>query len=119
MKSRARDPVRVAGIMIAICLLFLTGCTSVDALPQPSQEPTSTDVGLAVAPAVATDTSAPEPVETSGLENSPQPAATETQAAPGETTPLPTPRQNLEATDPSTVKLDSGQVQLVEFFAFW
>lgn len=34
-----------------------------------------------------------------------------------ETTPLGSPE--LHATDPSTVKLASGQVQLVEFFAFW
>jgi hypothetical protein len=32
---------------------------------------------------------------------------------------MPTPRTNMEATDPGTVKLASGQVQLVEFFAFW
>mgnify|MGYP000017647150 CR=1 FL=1 len=31
----------------------------------------------------------------------------------------PTPRPALEATDPATVKLAAGKVQLVEFFAFW
>lgn len=31
----------------------------------------------------------------------------------------PTPRSGLEATDPGGVKLASGRVQLVEFFAFW
>ena len=29
------------------------------------------------------------------------------------------PREGLEATDPSTVVLASGQPQIVEFFAFW
>jgi hypothetical protein len=29
------------------------------------------------------------------------------------------PREELEATDPSSVVLASGQPQLVEFFAFW
>ncbi len=29
------------------------------------------------------------------------------------------PRQELEATDPATVVLASGQHQIVEFFAFW
>ena len=29
------------------------------------------------------------------------------------------PREDLEATDPSTVVLASGQPQIVEFFAFW
>jgi hypothetical protein len=42
----------------------------------------------------------------------------------GEETSLPelaTPavRLDLEATDPTGVRLDSGKVQLVEFFAFW
>jgi hypothetical protein len=30
-----------------------------------------------------------------------------------------TPRLQLEATDPSTVRLAAGTPQLVEFFAFW
>lgn len=32
---------------------------------------------------------------------------------------LPTPRSGLESTDPSVVNLASGEIQLVEFFAFW
>lgn len=31
----------------------------------------------------------------------------------------PTPRAELESTDPASVNLASGQVQLVELFAFW
>jgi hypothetical protein len=31
----------------------------------------------------------------------------------------PTPRPALDATDPSTVTLGSGEIQLVEFFAYW
>jgi len=30
-----------------------------------------------------------------------------------------TPRTTLEATDPATVVLGSGEIQLVEFFAYW
>lgn len=33
--------------------------------------------------------------------------------------PVPAVRLELEATDPETVNLVAGQVQLVEFFAFW
>ena len=32
---------------------------------------------------------------------------------------VPTPREGLEATDPSTVVLGSGKPTFVEFFAFW
>jgi hypothetical protein len=31
----------------------------------------------------------------------------------------PTPKSGLEATDPTTVSLASGEPMLVEFFAFW
>lgn len=34
-------------------------------------------------------------------------------------TERPTPRTELSATDPTTVQLAAGQVQLVELFAFW
>jgi hypothetical protein len=33
--------------------------------------------------------------------------------------PKPTPRQGLVSTDPQTVNLASGDIQLVELFAFW
>ena len=33
--------------------------------------------------------------------------------------PSPTARRGLEATDPTTVRLDAGRPTLVEFFAFW
>ncbi len=49
-------------------------------------------------------------------------AATEAATLPAQTA-LPTetraPRTALEATDPSTVSLAAGELQLVEFFAFW
>jgi len=32
---------------------------------------------------------------------------------------VPTPRAGLESTDPATVHLASGDIQLIEFFAFW
>ncbi len=32
---------------------------------------------------------------------------------------VPTPRQDLQATDPGTVQLASGEPMLVKFFAFW
>lgn len=39
--------------------------------------------------------------------------------APVEGNQQPEPRQGLEATDPGSVVLASGQPQIVEFFAFW
>jgi hypothetical protein len=42
-----------------------------------------------------------------------------TQAEVEEAQVAPTPRAGLEATDPETVNLASGDIQLVEVFAFW
>lgn len=44
---------------------------------------------------------------------------TDVQVESGQISIRPTPRSGLEATDPTTVNLASGQVQMVEFFAFW
>lgn len=42
-----------------------------------------------------------------------------TQVAEVETTNPPVAKTSLESTDPSTVNLASGSIQLVELFAFW
>jgi hypothetical protein len=49
-----------------------------------------------------------------------EPVATAQDAYPApEEAPKSTPKVEYEATDPATVNLASGQLQLVEFFAFW
>lgn len=40
-------------------------------------------------------------------------------ASPSPEETAPPPKTELEATDPSTVNLASGELQLIEFFAFW
>ena len=59
-------------------------------------------------------TASPTPLPTVTLTSTPTPTPT--------ATPLPPPpwvSSNLQATDPDTVKLASGSVQLIWFFAFW
>jgi len=73
-----------------------------------------------VAPSVDTAPPASAPTEASALQPT---AAVEPTVAiptqPAEVQPVPTSRgPNLEATDPATVSLASGQLQLVEFFRF-
>lgn len=48
-----------------------------------------------------------------------QPEVDPTQAEVVEEQILPTPRTGLSSTDPATVNLASGEIQLVEAFAFW
>jgi hypothetical protein len=67
------------------------------------------------------DTAAPTPVEgvgqMSSVPTAQTPRADQTAALiPTETAPV---KAELEATDPAGVTLASGQVQLVEFFAYW
>ena len=51
--------------------------------------------------------------------NEVQEAAESTEEAVIEEQAPPAPREGLESTDPATVNLASGQLQLVEVFAFW
>lgn len=69
---------------------------------------TNTGTPLAANPPVEVDQ---KPTDTPGSEE--LPPATEAVVA------QPTPRPELEATDPTTVVLAAGQPQIVEFFAYW
>ena len=92
-------------ILVCGLLLWIAGCG-----PAATQPPVADSPAPATAPA-ATQTGAPT--------LSPVPPEA-TQAAPTATAlPVATSRgPNLEATDPRTVNLASGQLQLVEFFRF-
>lgn len=69
-------------------------------------------------PAPALETGYPAPAE-----NLPTPTLMPAYPAPAEdqggTTDPPPIKTGLEATDPATVKLASGELQFIEFFAFW
>ena len=57
-----------------------------------------------------------QPTETTEIVQNP----TEEVEEPTPTTAIPpTPRTEMEGTDPTTVNLASGDIQLVEIFAFW
>ena len=77
----------------------------------PTDEPATT-------PATATSQPAEAPAEkevVAEAEPTSPPDPTATEAPPAK----PTPRQELLASSPGEVALASGQVQLVEFFAYW
>lgn len=94
--------------------LLLVGCAPADA-----SAPVQTEAPLQPPPAPKTDEpQAPPPTETEA-----PPVVTEappTQASAAEPLPIATSRGNsLEATDPGTFTPASGELQLVEFFAYW
>lgn len=85
---------------LGLVAVLLTSCA-----PQATQPPTPVDVN-------------PPQAATQAPESATQPQATE---APTQTDPAAvfvSRGDNLEATDPATVSLASGGVQLVEFFRF-
>ena len=113
-------------LLLALCLA-LAACSSNDG----SDAVTSADPAPADAPAVAstdetvpvTDESAQEPTLEDGYPapeaQSPNPEdSAEGYPSPELASPPPL-KTELIATNPSTVNLSSGELQLVEFFAFW
>lgn len=69
--------------------------------------------------ASASPTSAVGQVIEAELLATPSPEAMITDLPVADNGPKPTPRPGMEATSPDGVQLASGQLQLVEFFAFW
>jgi len=88
-----------------LVMLFLAACSSSAPVAPPAEA-----VGEAT-PVIEQATAQPV-ADASPTEASADPAA------PSQVV-KPTPRHDLHASDPSTVSLASGQLQLVEFFAFW
>jgi hypothetical protein len=84
---------------------LVTVLVAVSCAPAATAPPTPTDVAI---PATATPAEPSAPTATTSAPTQ----AVEVQAVPTSRGP------NLEATDPATVSLASGQLQLVEFFRF-
>lgn len=97
-----------------VAVLLTVSCAP--AVTSPPAAPITSPLGtIEAVPATAapTDTSTPEaPEATAALPASTQTVEVEVQAVATSRGP------NLEATDPATVSLASGQLQLVEFFRF-
>jgi hypothetical protein len=96
---------------LSLLILLLAACAPAAVSPEPSD-------GQPAAP-VAVDPTATAfiPVDPAPVDPATDVAAAPTEAAPP--VPVATSRgPNLEATDPSTVNLASGDLQFVEFFRF-
>ncbi len=94
--------------------LFLTmGLVAILTVASCAPTPAAPAVDSAPPAAAPTEASAPQPTVAVPAE------ATEAPTQAAEVQPVPTSRgPKLEATDPATVSLASGQLQLVEFFRF-
>ena len=94
---------------LSLLALLAAACAPQAAPPLPDQ-PSPTPFIAADFPVIPTTTPLPNIV---GVGNAP------TEALPATALPIATSRgPNLEATDPATVNLANGQIQLVEFFRF-
>ena len=98
-----------------LLMALLTGCVGLifnGENPETRPSPTFTEEVLTQ----KTNTITPETAGESANSEATQTVEV-TDAAPQDITP--TAREGLQATDPETVMLASGEIQLVEFFAFW
>jgi hypothetical protein len=97
--SKLRHSMR---ILVLIIPIFLTACQGDGSASEPGplvvEEPTQ------------------ESLSVTEIQEKPTIDSTQTSVA---EPMVPTPREGLEATDPSTVVLASGKLTFVEFFAFW
>ena len=132
---RNRKHFLIIGLLLTISL-GLIACSGSNT-DQPKTDAETTPENQVVLPIIDSSNPAEDPYpaseEAAQPEAYPEPEtqtdaypATEAQAqnepypAPEETAVKPTPRGNdLVATDPATVSLASGKIQLVEMFAFW
>lgn len=122
--DRLSSPKRYLFLSLALVAILLSACSGTATATNPPE------VVSESASVVATESSPPvveagSDVESAASNPATQPAvditppAASEDPAEAEVSVKPTPRPDLHASDPSTVSLASGQVQLVEFFAFW
>jgi outer membrane biosynthesis protein TonB len=112
------------GWFLLIGFLLLAACSGP---AQPAVEGEGTE-SAATEPAVTAASPAPvetEPAEATATRELTAPGEVDETTQPAEPTeeptemPAPTPRTELQATNPREVNLASGELQFVEFFAYW
>ena len=102
-------PLRGLGRISLLIVILLVSCAPV-VTPAPAQPE---------APVQATQPASEPTIEPSPLPTDTQPAAAATEAPAEAPQPVATSRgPDLEATDPASVSLASGELQLVEFFRY-
>jgi hypothetical protein len=104
---------RLKALILFLLWALLAGCTRAS---DATETPPAANPTMGQPPAAETVRTIPEPTATALLAPT---AHTEPTSPVDEPAILPTPREVMEASDPASVNLASGQVQFVEFFAFW
>ncbi|MBS1250778.1 MAG: hypothetical protein MAG431_02374 [Chloroflexi bacterium] len=129
MKSKKHFPWRMLLGMMLLLAVGLSACTGKTgpSLPEATTE-NQVDSSASKEEEIKEPTPVPQQTETATTaveeteavsEEAPTPSQTELSETEVEEKPVPTVRPELMATDPETVNLASGDIQLVEFFAFW
>ena len=98
--------VMIAGILLIAVSGAVAACSPVVASQNEAVQPTSDEVRAANTDVPGTEVVQAGEVTPSGDTESPSAS-------------IPTARAGLEGTDPGTVNLASGEIQLIEAFAFW
>ena len=96
----------IAGILLVSLSGVLAACSPAVPNQNEAAQPIFTEVPAASMETPESEVAQAEEAEPTAVPESPASA-------------VPTARAGLESTDPATVNLASGQLQLVEVFAFW
>ncbi len=111
MKDNRKILILIVGVLLifVIAAIFVVGNRG-----SAGKEETSGPV-TEVSTVESLDTGSSDASEVSTSEETPESAESTQEVA----AVIPTPRTELESTDPASVNLTSGSIQLVEVFAFW
>ncbi len=114
IRKKEDDLIRKTFLTLGLLAVFMLSACTPSAPAPPPTEP------VVAEPAAPAADPAPEVEPPTVVPEAPEAAPVETEPPAEEPAVVVTPRGNdLEATDPSTVNLASGEPQLIEFFAFW
>ena len=96
-------------LVILVVVVLGAGCATGDNAIQAENPQESVELGTSEKPDSTLTPAEADPVEMEATEAAPNNKAEDITAL----------KQGLEATDPDGVSLTSGEIQLIEFFAFW
>ena len=102
-------------LIVGVLLIFVTAAIFVVGNRGSAGNEETSELVTEISTVESLDTGSSDASEVSASEETPETAESTQEVA----AVIPTPRTGLESTDPASVNLTSGSIQVVEVFAFW
>lgn len=110
-----KDNRKILILIVGVLLIFVTAAIFVVGNRGSAGNEETSEPVTEISTVESLDTGSSDASEVSASEETPETAESTQEVA----AVIPTPRTGLESTDPASVNLTSGSIQLVEVFAFW